>query len=75
VYQPTSWVFYALQFLDKFEQPVNANAQQVIFLELDAFTALPFTATAALPVAKVTRILSMIQHAWRPITFGMKGNN
>lgn len=29
VYQPTSWVFYALQFLDKFEQPVNANVRQV----------------------------------------------
>ncbi|XP_023720740.1 uncharacterized protein LOC111871705, partial [Cryptotermes secundus] len=29
LYQPTSWVFYALQFLDKFKQPVNANVQQV----------------------------------------------
>jgi hypothetical protein len=29
VHEPTSWVIYALQFLDKFEQPVNANVQQV----------------------------------------------
>ncbi|XP_023704222.1 uncharacterized protein LOC111862787 [Cryptotermes secundus] len=29
VYEPTSWVFYALQFLDKFEQPVNARVQQI----------------------------------------------
>lgn len=29
VYKPTSYVFYALQFLDKFEQPVNENVQQI----------------------------------------------
>lgn len=27
VYQPTSWVFHALKFLHKFEQPVNTNIQ------------------------------------------------
>jgi hypothetical protein len=39
------------------------------------FTAPRFTATGAWPDAKRTRILSMTQHAWRPITFGMKENN
>jgi hypothetical protein len=45
------------------------------FNELDAFTALRFTATRASPAAKRTRILRMTQHAWRRITFGMKENN
>lgn len=27
VYQPTSWVFYALHFLGKYEQPVNSHDQ------------------------------------------------
>lgn len=33
VYSPTSWVFYALKFLDGFEQPVNSNVrnQQIEF--------------------------------------------
>lgn len=28
VYTPTSWVFYSLQFMNKFEQPVNAGLGQ-----------------------------------------------
>lgn len=28
VYTPTSWVFYSLQFINKFEQPVNAGLGQ-----------------------------------------------
>jgi hypothetical protein len=35
----------------------------VFFIELDAFTAVRFTAIGAPPAAKRTRILPMIQHA------------
>jgi hypothetical protein len=46
-----------------------------IFKATDEFTALCFTVTGALPAVKGMQILPMTQHAWRPITFGMKENN
>jgi hypothetical protein len=42
---------------------------------VDRFTALCFTATGAPPAPRCIRILPMNQHAWWPITFGMKGSN
>jgi hypothetical protein len=52
-----------------------ASTYREIFKAIDVFMVLRFTVTEALPAAKRTRILSMTQHARRPITFGMKENN
>jgi hypothetical protein len=42
------------------------------FYLLDEFTALLFTAADAPLAARCIRILPTNQHAWRPISFGMK---
>jgi hypothetical protein len=42
---------------------------------VDRFMALRFTTTGAPLAARRIRILPMNQHAYRPITFGMKGSS
>jgi hypothetical protein len=45
---------------------------QEYFYSLDKFMALRFMVSGVLLATRCMRILPMNQHAWRPITFGMK---
>jgi hypothetical protein len=46
-----------------------------VLIFVGRFTALRFTAAGASLAARRIRIFPMNQHAWRPITFGMKGSS
>jgi hypothetical protein len=56
--------------------PTNCTGKyRLIFKDIDAFTAPRYSATGMLSAAGCMRVLSMTQHAWRPITFRMNENN